>query len=249
MHRFQKCLQGVVSENTKVPWQEGSVVPPLLECIVSKSVFRGLFQKTYSWKVPWHEGSVEHRSNKDAENQRVFLHHFALKTPKWQRYIHSFTPTKWAFWMRKGVKRFQKCLQGFRKHILETPWKEGTAVEKNALNAHGIPQWTTKRTFLARRVLAFCRFALGWWAASAFGMLGSKFINFARILIDSIRKLDTYLKIAVLAVGNAITWRMITFMSSFLTDFCKFSDIALFPESKILTYINDTNNIIETWYT
>jgi hypothetical protein len=25
------------------------------------------------------------------------LHHFALKTPKWQRYLHSFTPTKWAF--------------------------------------------------------------------------------------------------------------------------------------------------------
>jgi len=27
----------------------------------------------------------------------VFLHHFALKTPKWQRYLHSFTPTLWAF--------------------------------------------------------------------------------------------------------------------------------------------------------
>jgi len=27
----------------------------------------------------------------------AYLHHFALKTPKWQRYLHSFTPTKWAF--------------------------------------------------------------------------------------------------------------------------------------------------------
>jgi len=28
---------------------------------------------------------------------KKILHHFALKTPKWQRYLHSFTPTKWAF--------------------------------------------------------------------------------------------------------------------------------------------------------
>jgi hypothetical protein len=42
----------------------------------------------------------QHKNNYTSED----LGHFALKTPKWQRYLHSFTPTLWAFSMKKDLK-------------------------------------------------------------------------------------------------------------------------------------------------
>ena len=40
---------------------------------------------------------LNHIKDESIQNRQL-LHHFALKTPKWQRYLHSFkTPTKWAF--------------------------------------------------------------------------------------------------------------------------------------------------------
>ena len=45
------------------------------------------------------------------------LHLFALKMRKGNVTFHSFTPTLWAFWMRKGVKSLNPF---FRKHVMTT---------------------------------------------------------------------------------------------------------------------------------